>query len=99
MKLFGRDLGDDRNHKQDGKYGCAYQVTKVHGHGNGIAASLAERGRQDFYDPEDQRHFWHLAHHVLFFHAYYFLTTQLNQGKPRRWRMAPACPGLPRDIA
>ena len=62
VKPVGADLGDDKGNEKRGEDGRADEIAKVHGHGDSVAAGLAERGGGDLDDPENERDFRHLAH-------------------------------------
>jgi len=63
MKFLRCDLDahqDDQGQQENGAPG---QVAQVHGHGDGVAAGLAESGRENFDDPKAQRDFWNFVLH------------------------------------
>ena len=70
MKFFCHDLHQDRNDKNDAEdsradqiaasFGFGRSFTKP-GHGDGVAADFAERGRENLNDPERKRNLRNFA--------------------------------------
>jgi hypothetical protein len=61
MKAAGGDLKTHQRQQRDHKQRGAGEIAPLQRHGDGVAGRLAQRGRCDFYDPEDQRDFGNLV--------------------------------------
>jgi len=73
MEFLRGDLENDKHDQQREKQRGAEKVAPVHGHGDGIAAGLAQRRCGNFYDPENEGNFGNFARHLLQFHHTFLL--------------------------
>ena len=75
VKFLRLDLHEHRGNENDAEDCRADKIAGALGfggsfaqprHGDGVAAGLAQRGRQDLDDPEEQRYLWNLGNELRF---------------------------------
>ena len=61
MELPGQNLRHHRDQKDRGEHERAFQVTQIHGDGDGIAAGFAQCGPENLHQPERKANGGNLA--------------------------------------